>query len=313
MSKKVSTSVVIKKEIKKVFDVSIPLPEGLITNKVIRDQFFDFMSKSSVIPKQYLRSIWKLIENQTIIPVNVKKKGFLGFLNNLLKKSTCVPFSYDDGTLAFYSGASNRIYVLVDNILKFHKTDTDYIARTVVHELQHMQCHNFPSGFYQVHKSLIDSFYYNLFDILAAHKLTVNEKSSELFGRFLLYMFDDLFSCAGATITESDFDSYRDKAAAAYMDKNMKVPQIGMNIANALSDCAMSMIDGKFFDNASRDSKSIERYLYMAIGYTYRKIGMDPNKLKSFFGQECIVPSEIVAMLPAIKITPSLFAFVDKL
>lgn len=270
------------------------------------------MRQSKIIPSNYLLQIWKLIDRQVIIPVNNKKRGFLSFLNKKLSK-TCVPFSYSeyDGTMAFYSGVSNRIYIIVDNIMKAHNS-ADGIARTVVHELQHMQGHNFPSEFFNLHKQLICNFYSTFFHIICDNKLTVDEKAVEYYAKFLVYMFDDIFSSDGSVTTQSDFDSYRDKVALVYR-KGKNIPSGGMNIANAITACAESMIDGVFFDKASKNPKSVERYLYMAYGMTYKKIGMDPNKLKSFFGQECIVPTEIVAMIPAIRIQSNLFAFLNRL
>ena len=254
-----------------------------------------------------------MIDRQVIVPVNNKKRGLLGFLNKRLSK-TCVPFSYSeyDGTMGFYSGVSNRIYIIVDNIMKAKKS-ADGITKTVVHELQHMQGHNFPSEFFSLHKHLICNFYNTFFHIICDNKLNVDEKSVEHYAKFLVYMFDDIFSSAGSVVTDSDFDSYRDKVALIYRDKNNRVSSGGMNIANAVTACAESMIDGVFFDRASKNPKSVERYLYIAYGMTYKKIGMDPNKLHSFFGQECIVPTEIVAMMPEIKIQPNLFAFLNRL
>lgn len=310
--KKTATSKVLSREFKRVFNESISIPDGLVTNEKIRNQFISLMRQSRIIPSNYLLLIWKLIDRQIIIPVNNKKSGLLGFLSKKLKK-TCVPFSYnyDDGTLAFYSGASNRIFVIVDNILK-SRDSADGIARTVVHELQHMQGHNFPSEFFNLHKQLITSLYKNFFTILCGNELTVNDSSIENFSKFLIYMFDDIFSGANSVITQSDFDSYRDKVGLIYRQGN-NIPSYAMDIANTVTHCAESMVDGKYFDNATRNPKSNERLVYMAFGLAYRKIGMDPNKLKSFFGQECIVPTEIVAMIPAIKIQPNLFAFLNRL
>lgn len=308
-----STAKVVSREIKKVFNQSVSLPDDLITNDEIREKFVKLLGQSHIIPNGALKLIWNLVNKQVIIPVNVKKAGLLSFLDNLFKKSS-VPFaySYDEGTMAFYSGASNRIYMLVDNMLKADGS-ADHIARTVVHELQHMQCHNFPSEFYNLHKNTINGFYYELFGIFCDHKLEVNKKSCEIFGRFLLYMFDDLFSCSGATITDNDFKTYYDRAASVYLTDRMEVPQYGLQIAKALTMCAESMIDGKFFDNAAKNNKSVERYLYSAIGEAYRRIGMNPMRLKSFFGQECIVPSEIIALKPNITISADLFAFLNRL
>lgn len=310
--KKVSTSKVVSKEISKVFNQSISLPDDLVTNDEIRAKFISLLKESNLIPGNYLKIIWKLVDNMVIIPVNVNRKGLLSWLDSLLKKSS-VPFaySYDDGTMAFYSGASNRIYMLVDNISRVG--DGDHLARTIVHELQHMQCHNFPSEFYNLHKNTITDFYYELFGIFCGHKLEVNKNSCTIFGRFLLYMFDDLFSCAGATITNNDFKTYHDRAAAVYLTSSLEVPKYGLQIADALTMCAESMIDGKFFDNASKNNRSVERYLYVAISDAYRRIGMNPMKLKSFFGQECIVPSEIIALKPNLKISNDLFAFINRL
>ena len=310
--KKIKTSKVLTREIRNVFNESISIPDGLVTNSTIRDQFITLLRKSHIIPSNYLLLIWKMIDKQIIIPVNNKRKGLLGFLNKRLKK-TCVPFSYsyDDGTMAFYSGTSNRIFIIVDNILKADKS-SDGIARTVVHELQHMQGHNFPSEFFNLHKSLIINLYDNFFKVICGNKLKTDPVAITNFAKFLIYMFDDIFSSAGSVITQSDFDSYRDKVALIYRN-GKNIPDYGMQIANAVTHGAESMIDGKFFDNASRNPKSIERVIYMAFGMAYKKIGMDPNKLHSFFGQECIVPTEIVAMIPAIKITPNLFAFLNRL
>lgn len=306
-----STAKVVSKEIKKVFNQSVSLPDDLVTNEEIRQTFAKLLMQSHVIPSGPLKTIWKLIEKQVIIPVNVKKRGLLSWLNKILQKSN-VPFaySYDEGTMAFYSGASNRIYMLVDNMLKTNN-GADYIAKTVVHELQHMQCHNFPTQFYNVHQKTINSFYYELFGIMCNHELEVNSESCKLFGRYIMYLFDDIFSCAGATITDNDFKSYYDRAAAVYLTSDMKVPKFGLQIANALTQCAESMIDGKFFENAIKNSRSVERYLYQAIGLAYKRIGMNPMKLQSFFGQECIVPSEIIALKPNVAITNDLFAFLN--
>lgn len=310
--RKISTSKAVTREIKKVFDKSVSIPDGLITNDTIRNEFISLLRKSHIIPSNYLLQIWKLIERQVIIPVNNKKKGLLGFLNNLFKK-THVPFSYSqyDGTMAFYSGVSNRIFIIVDNILKADGS-ADGISRTLVHELQHMQGHNFPSEFFSLHKNLITSFYSKFFHLACGDELTVDEKAVELYSKFLVYMFDDIFSSEGSIVTQSDFDSYRDKCALIYRKGN-NIPQYAEDIANIVTACAESMIDGKFFERASKDSKSPERWLYMAYGAVYKKLGMDPTKLKSFFGQECIVPTEIIAMIPAIKIQPNLFAFLNRL
>lgn len=309
-----TTSSVVSKEIKKVFNTNVSLPDDLVTNEDIRQKFIIHMAKSHIIPKQYLKQIWRLVEQQVIIPVIVKKSGLIGWLTNILRKSS-VPFaySYDDGTMAFYSGSSNRIYILIDNISKSPGNSSDNVAKTVVHELQHMQCHNFTSQFYSVHKNLINDFYFNLFNILCNNQLKVNKNLSDLFGKFLIYMFDDLFSSYDAVITDNDFKVYRDRVASVYMNDKLQVPIFGWQIASALTQCAESIIDGKFFEKASKDSKSAERYLYAAIASTYKKIGMNPMKLKSFFGQECIVPSEIIAMKPAIKMSSDLFALINRL
>jgi len=311
--RKISTSKAVSKELKKVFNESISIPEGLVTNSAIRDQFISLMRQSKIIPSNYLLQIWKLIDRQVIIPVNNKKRGLLSFLNKRLSK-TCVPFSYSeyDGTMGFYSGVSNRIYIIVDNIMKA-KNSADGITTTVVHELQHMQGHNFPSEFFNLHKQLICNFYSTFFRIICDNKLNVDDTAVEHYAKFLIYMFDDIFSSAGSIVTDNDFHSYRDKVALIYRDKKGGIPSGGMNIAEAVTACAESMIDGTFFDRASKNPKSIERYLYIAYSMTYKKIGMDPNKLHSFFGQECIVPTEIVAMVPAIRITPNLFAFLNRL
>ena len=157
-SSNVSTAKVVSKELKKVFNQSITLPDELVTNEEIRQTFIKLMQQSNVIPSGALKQIWRLINEQMIIPVNVKKKGLLGWLDNILKNST-MPFaySYDNGTMAFYSGSSNRIYLLIDNIQNA-KVGAHWLGVTVIHELQHMQCHNFPSEFYNVHKKTINNF-----------------------------------------------------------------------------------------------------------------------------------------------------------
>lgn len=312
-SNNVSTAKVVSKEIKKIFHQSVTLPEDLVTNDSIRETFIKLLKESNVIPSGPLKQIWRLVNEQMIIPVNVKKKGLLGWLNNILKNSI-MPFaySYDNGTMAFYSGSSNRIYLLIDNIQNA-KIGTHWLGVTVIHELQHMQCHNFPSEFYNVHKKTINSFYYELFNVMCGQKLVVNSTSAQLFGRYLLYLYDDIFTSAGATITDNDFKAYHDRAATVYLDNNMKIPEYGFQIATALTMCAESMIDGKFFDRASKDSKSIERYFYRAVAETYRRIGWNPIKLNSFFGQECIAPSEIISLKPNITISNDLFAFLNRL
>lgn len=308
---KISTPKIISKEIKQVFNKNVYIPDDLTTNDKIKEQFLVLLRQSHIIPSNVILQILKLIDKQVIIPVNNKKKGFLGLLFKKIK-DTCVPFSYSEGTMAFYSGASNRIYIIVDNIMKA-KGNADAVSRTIVHELQHMQGHNFPSEFFSLHKKLILSFYTEFFKIISANHLKVNIDAVEHYAKFLVYMFDDIFSSYGAVITQSDFDSYRDKVALVYRTEGKKIPQLGMDIANALTLCAETMIDGQFFEIAAKNPKSIQRLLYTAYGMTYKKLGMDPAKLKSFFGQECIVPTEIVAMLPEIKIEPSLFAFLNRL
>lgn len=312
-SNNVSTAKVVSKELKNVFHQSITLPDDLVTNDEIRKTFIKLMKDSNVIPSGALKQIWRLINEQMIIPVNVKKKGLLGWLDSILKNSM-VPFaySYDNGTMAFYSGSSNRIYLLIDNIQNA-KVGSHWLGVTVIHELQHMQCHNFPSEFYNVHKKTINNFYFELFNVICGRKLTVNSTSCQLFAKWLLYLYDDIFTSAGATITDNDFRAYYDRAASVYLTDDMKVPEYGLQIAKALTMCAESMIDGKFFDKASKDRKSVERYLYQAIGEAYKRIGWNPVKLNSFFGQECIAPSEIIALKPNVTISNDLFTFLSRL
>lgn len=316
MKKKVSTPIVIKKEFKSVFNESIPIPDGLVTNESIRQKFIDILKKSNLIPSGALTHIWKLIDAQIIVPVNNKKKGLLGFLNSKLKKS-CVPYSFDKYTMGFYSGVTNRIYIIVDNIFANSGLlqGNSRVTKTLIHELQHMQGHNFPSEFFNLHKKLIVDFYYTFFEISgASDKLKVDRDAVEQYAKYILYMFDDIFSSRGGTLNNADLQSYYSRCLYVYHDnfKGDKVPQLAKNIANCVISSVISLIQGKYFDEA-RKSSTAERLLYIMYYNTYKKIGMDPAKLQSFFGQEAYVPTEIVAMLPQIKITPSLFAFVNRL
>lgn len=311
-----STSVVVQREIRNVFNSSVTIPKGLVTNEEIRNKFFNYLNKSTVIPNGQLNAIWNLIKRQVVIPVNVKKSGFLEKLFSGMRRKNAVLAEYYDGILGFYSGNSNRIFMLIDNMEKF-KYGPDEIACVLVHEFQHMQCHNFPVEFFNLHKKLFTDFYSEM--LYEACKLLdpsvdckVNTNSVALMCKWMIYMFDDLISNPDFGFTSSDMNAYADKIFNSFSNID-RYEKFYNRVMNLLIDAAETILNGKYYDNCKKDSKSPERFSYVTIYKTYKKLNLNPDKLQSFFGQELIYPSEIIALLPYLKMDSNLFAFINRL
>ena len=320
--RKVATSIVVKKELKKVFNKTVEIPDGLITNEAIRQKFAEYLKQSNYIPSSALTPINRLIDEQVIIPVNIKKKGWLSFLNNQLKNKVIMPFSYYDGVLAFYSGLTNRIYMLIDNIQKYHTSSTaNHIAKTLVHELQHMQCNNFPHEFYNVHKNEISKFYSEFFRMAAStygissDKLPVNEGAATFFAKTILYIFDHLLSDPSSIITKNDLMAYNDKCYNVYAnDKSSKSAQkMAGELANIITTSALGILTGKYYSNCKNYSSSPERLCYISLYKTYNKLFGSAEKYGSFFGQELIFLSELISVLSQDDNSSKMFAFINRL
>lgn len=310
------TSLVVKREIKSIFNNSVSVPDGLVTNEAIRQKFFDYINRSTVIPRNASSTIWKLIRNQVIIPVNVKKEGFTDRLFYTTNNKNSVLMSYYDGVLGFYSGQSNRIFMLIDNMEKY-KFDANRMSITLIHELQHMQCHNFPGQFFMIHKKLFTNFYtellYNACEMYdSSSNIKVNETAAALMCKWMIYMFDDLIADPNFGFTDHDMDSYGDKVYSCFYDQKKNEEMLN-NICDILINSAKTILNGKYYDNCRNNRKSDERFCYNAIYNTYKNLNLNPDKIGSFFGQELIFPSEIISLLANVKITPSLFAFIDRL
>lgn len=317
--KRVSTAKVISKEIKNVFNRSVSIPDGLITNDTIRQTFFDHLKKSTYIPSSILPKIWNLIEEQVIIPVNVKRSGLLSMLFSRLK-STPMPMSYSKDTMAFYSGSSNRVYMLIDNMLRVTK-NSNLIASTLVHELQHMQCHNFPSEFFAVHKEMLTTYYHamfseaiNLYDDAKNSNITANRQAAAVFCKYCIYMFDDLISDSTFKMSAKDFYSYYIRCFNVFdhNERDRRAESIVNRLAAMIVAGGSGILSEKYWSEA-RNNKSDAYFCYRCCGWAYDKIGMNPNRLDSFFGQELIFPSEVISVVSAVKITPAMFAFINRL
>lgn len=318
---RVPTRKVVKREIKNVFGKSVPIPEGLVTNEDIRQKFIYELNKTSFIPSSAMSNIKRLVDNQQIIPVNIESSGAVKRIYQSIKRNSRIPFSYYDGVLGFYSGFTNRIYLLLDNIAKYRGNSEDS-AKVLIHELQHMQCHNFPSEFFFLHKDLFTKFYATLFktacDMYSSNNIKIDSHNVMIFAKYLIYMFDDLIANPSFYISKNDIASYAMKAYGTMVGNNEDDltdddKDVAWQIANILANSGFSIIFGKFFDNAQNDSKSIERFSYFAIHNTYKKIGLDPKKLASFFGQELVYASEIIALLIGVRTDPSLFLLLGRL
>lgn len=318
--KKISTKIVIKKELKKVFNKTVEVPDGLITNDTIRQTFFNYLKQSSYIPSSALATLWKLIDKQVIVPVNVKKSGFLSFLSKKLKNNTVIPFSYYKNVMGFYSGNSNRIYILIDNIKSLYpRTAADSISKTLTHELQHMQCCNFPHEFYNLHKDEFEKFYYTFFNILADEygapsEVDVDRNASTFFCKTILYMFDHLLSDPGSAIYNSDLHMYFDRCAHVYSkEKNSKSAIKCINdLSNCVTSGAIGILNGKYWDALERNSNSPHRLCYISLYKTYDRLYNGAKKYASAFGQELVFPSELISVLSQEDPSSKMYAFINR-
>jgi hypothetical protein len=102
----------------------------------------------------------KLTERGIIIPC-YSKKGIISFLGHKMFGD-----DYDKSIMAFFSPESNKIYMLMDNRVKFFVwTDSKDMAKTLLHELMHLSCYNLKGGFGSYFKSMWLTYYSKFFNL----------------------------------------------------------------------------------------------------------------------------------------------------
>ena len=117
------------------------------------NQFVESMRNSPIV-----NPIWKkideLIKSGIVNPCYLSK-GFFSFLINKI-------FSphEESGTLGFFSPATKKVYVIVDNWASlFGSAPDEGIARTLVHECTHLFAYTKPTDFLSTFKTELASFY----------------------------------------------------------------------------------------------------------------------------------------------------------
>lgn len=318
-TKKIPTSLAVKKEFRSLLNTNVDIP-GLITNEKIRSTFIDILSRSSMIPGSAMNHIWRLVQRQVIVPVNVDEKyrSKVKMVSDKANQqvSTIV---WSKGTMGFFSGSKNRIYMLLDNILN-RTQDPNAIATILVHELQHMQCYNYPNQFYFVHRDVFIKFYSEFFKrasylVDPSVPAVINTDVVGEVVRYMMYMFDDLLGGGIFPYNEGDFKMLGRKIIWCYKNYEDYKDHF-QRVTSIISYGAFTITDGAYFNGFNTANRSDSRYvMFKSIEYAYETIAGSSKVSRSdtFFGQEMLFPSEVLSVLVSFGWTKGIFAFLPQL
>jgi len=285
-----STKLVVQSAIKKQFKQTIDLPGEVYTNEVVRTRFVELLKKSTFFKNQYLKDIQFLVDNQLIVPVNIRSLTLLEKIKSAFGMAT--GFEYTKYSLAFFSSYYGRIFILLDNVEKRAFSPND-VAKLVLHEIQHMIAHKYPKQFFSNQSKLFVDFYTyffeNILDIDEGSKIDKAQLSKAL--EFCITNIEG----PSRKLTTNTIIAYLLMIYAAFKNNKFTEEQNERlhNSIKGLFAIIISVLRGTYYDRAVQIDGN-ERFIYVMLKKAYDHVKISSNK--SFVGQEVIYLSELISI-----------------
>lgn len=300
------TRVIVQRALKYATSKDIEMPEDVYTNERVRVKFMEIMHKSTYFKSAYAILIQKMVDQQIIVPVNVRQPTLIEKIKTALGMHTRLEFAKH--ALAFYSSHYGRIFILLDNMEK-HSFSPNEIAKVILHELQHMIANKFPQQFFTYHSKLFGEFYSYFFN----HILSVDEKyysKPATVGPAIKFAIDEIE--APGRITMGLLTKFRGLIVKSFNIDKMSDDEYRKlnNSVEALQEVMVNVVTGRYYGNV-RSGQGNDRIVCFRLRDAYIHVKIDPNN--SFIGQEVVYPSELICIQSESSPSSSHFQLIAKL
>jgi hypothetical protein len=256
----------------------------------------------SVQQRKETKPVASALENLTrrgiIIPC-YSKKGIISFLGHKMFGS-----DYDKSIMAFFSPESNRVYMLMDNRVKFFVwTSSKDLAKTLMHEMMHFACYNLKGGFGSFFKSMWLTYYSEFFNLFFESK-DIGKSDTKKFLQLVLKNIE----WSPAAYSQRFFDGPYTKELNMFARNTGSDPELADEFMDAIN---------LFITNPNRYIQEVytrgstPQRIYACLAQAYRILGYkDPDSL---FVQEILFPSEVSAITAGEKSIRPHYVAIEKL
>ena len=239
----------------------------------------------------------KLTERGIIIPC-YSKKGIISFLGHKMWGSP-----YDKSIMAFFSPESNRVYMLMDNRVKYFVwTSSADLSQTLMHEMMHLSCYNLKGGFGSYFKSMWLTYYSEFFNLYFESK-DIDKNDVKKFIQLVLKNIE-----WSAAYSQKFFD----KPYAGEINMFARNSGSDIEIAEEFMDAVNLFITNpNQYINQVYQRGSAPQRIYACLAQAYKVLGYrNPNSL---FVQEILFPSEVAAITAGEKAIRPHYVAIEKL
>ena len=256
----------------------------------------------AVKQRKETRPVADALENLTrrgiIIPC-YSKKGIISFLGHKMFGT-----DYDKSIMAFFSPESNRIYMLMDNRVKFFIwTSSKDMAKTLLHEMMHFACYNLKGGFGSYFKSMW-LIYYSEFFNLYFDSNDIDKNDVKMFIQLVLKNIE---------WTSKDYSiKFFEGPYKKEIDMFTKTTGSDVDLAEGFMKAVNTFITNpNQYIQQVYERESIPQRIYACLAKAYKILGYrNPNSL---FVQEILFPSEVAAITAGEKTIRSHYVAIEKL
>lgn len=229
--------------------------------------------------KPLFDTINKLVWEKRIIPC-WKSKNIL----NLIKYKLFAEHHEKTSVAVFYP-ITKKIFVLIDNnINKFGFSSNDWLAQITIHELCHLLSNLNPSAFLKTFKPIFDLFYSQYFTLVfeLTKKPDVN--------KFISFIFNEIEN-GGNSLNILKYFSL-----ISAITKESELPEVEVTKLKLLYIKFIRLVITNY--PLFIKERSNFYVLISLLKESYKKlVGSEINKVSSFYYQELLYPSEVIAIM----------------
>ena len=256
---------------------------GIYTSDSMIESFIEGMRDSH--KSKSLESVVSLIK---------KEKVIIGYLNDNVISYYAFKLFGDinhNHIGGYYDIRNGKIYILMDNAINgFGHADNNELSDLLLHEILHMVAHSKPKEYYKIFQKYVDMFYYVFFLLMFNLDQKKTNKSN-----------DYLHAIHGYSDAAVKRETHGGPGVHKYINKVM-LPILSKLTLYSKDDFTWAnnvFVD--FLHNYFGDISKVRnnREYYNNIGYSFYNAYTETfggETYDSFYGQELLIPSEIICM-----------------
>ncbi len=278
----------------KVANMKLYSSQGLV------ESFLNAIKKQKVTKPIY-NHLLKLVNKKTVIPCYANRSIIRLIGHRLFGKP------WEKGIMAFYDPESNKVYMLFDNRVKmFIWADDQDLSETLIHELMHYAAFNTKQKFYSIFKRELETYYTYFFGTLFNHD-KIMERDLKVLVYWLFRMYE-----WNSNITTQSLKQYnklltKSLSTSGFLSRQDKIDSINEYL-NAVN---LFLSNQDVYIGQVNQYDSMPRYIYDSLITAYSNMGY--SNLYTLAVQECVFPSEVVAIMAGKRANSNHYAAIKSI